>query len=322
MTDYSKIYVYDTIKNGNIEDLQQFLKTRGHFITYAFPTAVNLSKVKMIEFLLEVCKANVDQDNGYGLYRAACHGNIEVVNVLLEHGANVSLRENGALKGAILYGHSSVVDSLLKYGAVLENTFLRTAVSNGYVDVVRVLLKHGATTEGILTIVPTKNSTIIFSMLIEHGLSKEDLDHIMCCKDVKIVALALKHGANPDVFDGFPLRNVVFENNVDICRLLLENGADLHRNNDNPLRTACCTGSFDVARLLLQYGADPTTNDAEFFRSVMENNKFEYLAFIALMLSHGADGSLLPTDVFEKACALIVDTKPALANPVLAKPAL
>ena len=307
--------IHGAIKDGNIEDLRQLLQDDDHFITYAFLKAIESMQVDMIRFLLEGYDVDVNQYNGAALIDSARCGNLEVVDLLLAHDADVTIGENGALEVAVENGHAAVVDFLLESGADNNNTMIRIAISKGHTDVVRVLLEYGANANApnvLLWAVQAKNTDMI-KMLLDHGATLEELNDALISSansgDVEAVKIALAHGADPNAFSGFPLRSVAFYNYVDVCRVLLEKGADPNRNN--PLRIACCWASFDVARMLLQHGADPTVHDNESIRVIVEEEFFEDLDFIAMMLSYGADGSILPEDVYSQACERLVDTKPA-----------
>jgi len=87
------------------------------------------------------------------LHWAALEGNIEVVRLLLKHGADKDLRDKGgwtALHNASANGHVEVVDELLERGADKDfqdkdqRTALHWAAHRGHEEVVRNLLEHGA----------------------------------------------------------------------------------------------------------------------------------------------------------------------------------
>ena len=85
------------------------------------------------------------------LYQAACEGHVEVVRVLLAHGANVNVPGwEGPLHIAACEGHVEVVRVLLAHGANVDardrkgSTALQFAASKGQVEVVELLLAEGA----------------------------------------------------------------------------------------------------------------------------------------------------------------------------------
>ncbi|KAJ3334301.1 hypothetical protein HDU93_008026 [Gonapodya sp. JEL0774] len=94
------------------------------------------------------------------LYKSTSSGRADVVRFLLTLGANVNPRsrgyyhyphEDGPLQTAALGGHVEVVSMLLDHGAdihFLDNMALWLAVREGKAAVVRLLLKRGADTVG------------------------------------------------------------------------------------------------------------------------------------------------------------------------------
>ena len=81
----------------------------------------DLAEVKRLVVSCGVDPNVKDNDGRTPLHRAAKRGHVDIVKLLLEHGANPNIQEN-------------------KYGY----TPLHVAVKNCHVDVVRVLLEHGA----------------------------------------------------------------------------------------------------------------------------------------------------------------------------------
>ncbi|XP_014674675.1 PREDICTED: tankyrase-1-like [Priapulus caudatus] len=87
------------------------------------------------------------------LQRAARNGLIDIVDLLLQHGADVGVANEsreGALHFAASYGYAQIVGLLLQFGAdanardVDGRTPLHAAVSEGFADATHVLLRYGA----------------------------------------------------------------------------------------------------------------------------------------------------------------------------------
>ncbi|KAJ2854694.1 hypothetical protein J3B02_002546, partial [Coemansia erecta] len=87
------------------------------------------------------------------LHRACNSGDLELVNDLINQGADINMKDNAGwtpLHEAALEGHNSVVVALLRHGADFAakgfggDTPLHDACANGHYDVVRSLLTVGA----------------------------------------------------------------------------------------------------------------------------------------------------------------------------------
>jgi ankyrin repeat domain-containing protein 17 len=81
---------------------------------------------------------------------ACCGGLMEVSRYLLEHGADIELGASTPLMEAAQEGHADLVKFLLEKGASIDattstsDTALTFACANGHTDVVEILLEAGA----------------------------------------------------------------------------------------------------------------------------------------------------------------------------------
>ena len=112
--------------------------------------------MKTTKILIECSNDNCNDNDGYRntpLIYAAMYGNVEVVRVLLEGGANVDRADayrDTALHWAAFYGHLDVCRLLLDWGAKVDrlnwwqNTALHWAAGWGHLSVVKLLVERGA----------------------------------------------------------------------------------------------------------------------------------------------------------------------------------
>ena len=154
-------------------------------------------------------------------YAAAATGHSKAVKMLLDKGANLSVKGPGymrPLQVAALEGHADVVRLLLEKGAPvnektrLHGTALICASSRGNITVVRVLIDHGAD-------VNAKGGRYGNALLAAADLGK-----------------------------------------IDLARLLLGSGANVEATGDGgftALQVAAFAGRFDMIELLLSRGALP-----------------------------------------------------------------
>jgi ankyrin repeat protein len=108
--------------------------------------------------LLILKGAEVNAGNNQGiraLHSAAGMGHEEIAELLIEHGAQVDLKDDKygstALQWACGYGHRETAELLIEKGAdvnAAEDRFGRTplhwAAARGHAEVVTLLVKHGA----------------------------------------------------------------------------------------------------------------------------------------------------------------------------------
>lgn len=114
-----------------------------------FHRAAKLGDVEKVEELLEQ-GVDVDARSRYeatALSFAAQHGHLNVVQILLTHGATVDVRDSfykvTPLQWAASNGHSEVVAELIRGGATPDFSALRLACTKGHAESVRLLLESG-----------------------------------------------------------------------------------------------------------------------------------------------------------------------------------
>uniref|UniRef100_A0A3Q4GSD2 Poly [ADP-ribose] polymerase n=1 Tax=Neolamprologus brichardi TaxID=32507 RepID=A0A3Q4GSD2_NEOBR len=195
-------------------------------------------------------------------------GRKDVVDHLLQTGANVHARDDGGLiplHNACSFGHSEVVSLLLCQGAdpnARDNwnyTPLHEAAIKGKIDVCIVLLQHGAdpnirNTDGksALDLAEPSAKAVLTGQFPVCPLNAASGN------EEKLMALLTPLNVNCHASDGrksTPLHLAAGYNRVRIVQLLLQHGADVHAKDKGglvPLHNACSYGHYEVTELLLK----------------------------------------------------------------------
>jgi len=265
----------------------------------------------------------VDGPGWTDLHRAAAKGDVATVQMLLDQGVAVDVREEK--RGTPLYeaarrGRLEVMKLLLKHGAKVEieqqtlGTPLFVAAEYNQVEAARWLLKNGANVNHRDVVGNTllhqaamqawHGDSKMVQLLIEEGkadmtlLSNSGCYVLYCAvrNDHTPVALyLLSKGANANFehAEGAPtLYAAVSNQNVKIVEALLKHGANpnvVFKDLHTPLQGAVTFTNIEIVRLLLKYKADPnkapTPDELPLYRAVY----LKHEEIVKLLLDHGAD---------------------------------
>jgi ankyrin repeat protein len=189
--------------------------------------------------------------HGTPLRAASYRGHIDVVRVLLEHGANANtIDKNNPLSSAYDGRHLEIMRLLLEHGADADALYesdgdlvLHQASSDGEAEVVHLLLRHNADAD---------------------ARGEFDWTPLQCASlfgHTKVVQVLLDHGADiNELAKGHysPLFLAIRNGFLEVVQLLLEHGADVNIQDSRdrtPYQVAESLGLADIVRLLLEYGA-------------------------------------------------------------------
>ena len=177
------------------------------------------------------------------LHIASQFGHVEVMQYLLEHGADKEkANDNGAtpLYVAAQYGYVATAQCLVEHGADKDKADeygtspLSIAAKGGFVEVVQCLVERGADKERAkrngetaLFVASQHKQVAVVQYLVEQGACKDTADRIGCT----------------------PLHVAAEWGHLAVVHVLVENGADKEKaNNDGmtPLMAACLDGHGHV----------------------------------------------------------------------------
>ena len=257
-------------------------------------------RVKMVQTLLNF-NAEIEDDTNLKqtpLLLAAKNGFLEIGKLLIQHGANVNVKDQKEftpLHLAIMSNQIEFAELLLKNGSHVETP------GNGHqplhgapnYEAAKLLIDHGANvnTKDLKNNSPIhnavkRNAIDIVKLMIVNGADIKDKndeggdknDKIGCetllalaihSRHIEIAKVLIENGANVSFKDSMgnsPIHYAVESNDIDIVKLLLKEGASIHEKNDEgktPIHLAISeithVTHIDIVEVLIANGADVNT---------------------------------------------------------------
>lgn len=242
---------------------------------------------ELISLVFKACSdVNVkNRDGETPLLYAVAIGNLEYINLLLHKGALINEPGNTPnhlhlpLTLAACCGRRNILELLIQHGAEVNKqngyrlTALDCAIETRQEAVVRLLLDNRASSniESIhgspLLQAVSKEETVITQMLIEAGAhvnyqNTDGYTPLMVAirmHNLPISTLLIKAKADVNMLNRHQessLTTAVAVQDLPLCRLLLDNGANIHINQEWPLRIALSLDAKDIIKELIKRGAD------------------------------------------------------------------
>lgn len=195
-----------------------------------------------------------DQFGETPLFRAIYLDNLEVAQLLYEHGADLNFKNKSGETILYItclgYGDIETIDWLLEHGADANITDIngKTAAD--------VLLSEGA----------YEHAYDIIETLIKHNAEIKDPNRLLTgsciLNKLELAQKAIELGADIDNTDwegDTPLIFACRQDSIDIINMLLEKGADVNARSSTgmtALMNATLNNDFDTVKLLVEKGAD------------------------------------------------------------------
>ena len=194
--------------------------------------------------------------NGTLLHKAASLGQLRVATFLLDHGADIGARDQGAP----------------------QNTPLHWAAMNGHRAMVELLLSRQADPNAML--IPDGSTPLLLATRTSFRSVCEAL---------------LARGANPNLPDSaseVPLDSAASRGDEAIVRLLLDKGAEVNRKSKSGVTSLHRTSSTNIARLLLERGAEVNAQDEQGRSPLFGAAERDQRDLLQLLLAQKADAKL------------------------------
>jgi ankyrin repeat protein len=247
----------------------------------------------MVNYLVVEHALNINARGVYKestpLHLASDKGHLEVVRVLLEHGADVEAQNEDKLTPlhrASRSGRGQVVRTLLEQGADAaafdrnRMTPLHWASFGGYLEVARILLERSKDAAA-----RDKNGWTPLHWAAFEGR-------------VEIVRILLKRGVDATVRDKAgrtPLHRSSSEGHLQVTRVLLEQGVDTtaqDMDGRTVLHRASIGGHVKIVRFLLDHGVDMAVRDKKGRTPLHHASLAGHLEVTRVLLEHGSDTTI------------------------------
>ncbi|KAJ3033009.1 Ankyrin repeat and SOCS box protein 3 [Rhizophlyctis rosea] len=235
--------------------------------------AAGKGHLDIIQVLIEF-GADVYARTGEPLSLAAENGQLEIIRFLwplMKDSANYKASTlHGALWEASSSGHLPLVLYLLEEGADVhfeDDDCLRAAAEDGHAEVAKVLLDAGAVVKA--------NEEDESALSEAAKIGRDD-----------IVRLLLGAGADVNVGEGNALYQAAAYGELEVVCTLLENGAEVDIGERTALVVAVEEGCAEVIRKLLKAGANPNFENGSILSAAVERGDEE---IIGMLLEAGAD---------------------------------
>lgn len=232
--------------------------------------------LETVQDLVEISGVNFHAEQENALRLAVINNHVDIVEYLVEQGANIEVWRASPLRRAAENGFLSIVQYLIGQNAnihVYNNNPLHLACRNGHLDVVQNLISEGADA---------------------HALNDRALVEAIIGDHADIVAYLIT--LNADVQVG--LEGAAFYNSQTWVDYFITNGAVISHNDHAALVSACRSDNLSMVQYLVNtYSADASTPEALFQATINGN-----LPIVEFLFAEGASLFVQDSKAFILAC--------------------
>jgi ankyrin repeat protein len=277
-------------KSGDVDSLKLVLHSMRtpilpNCLDHVLYDAIQARKGEAVKILLEA-GANAVADENKAVLLASSIGDVEILEILQAHGADLCALDSQPLFNAVMAGDASCVRLLLSAGA---NANARLgigliAISNGDSEIMELLLAAGGKlpTPGLVAHAADCDSIETLLLLAEHGYPYEPYaDEIAISaarsSSFRILKFILEKSIVSQPGCNIALINAAAKPSEQVLDLLLHHGADAGDDNSAALKTAINARHFAHAKKLLAANAYVPDLDSQALWLAIEAHEWSLL---------------------------------------------
>ena len=270
--------------------------------------------LEIIKYVLSLrTDPTITKNDNWMIYAAINNGNLELLKLLLNFGADFYTKDERYMEDATHWGQLEIMKFFIQLGIYTQeelNNCLVIAAGSVELETIQYLINVGADiTSEVISVASICGNLSIVKFLISLGVDitprvfinacyadniqlvkylidmgadihVEDDKAITSTPDIKLVKLLVDLGVNAFAHDNQAIINSARHGNLEIVQYLVSLGVDSKAKN-KALIKAAKYGNFSIVKFLLDSGADISDNKALINSSNVKITK--------ILIKHGAD---------------------------------
>ena len=216
---------------------------------------------------------------------------------------NIKDFSEAPLFSSVYFGHVDVVKVLIEHGADIHvhyGSILLLAAARGWIDIVRILIGIGEFSQKIINRAlhysannrkPVNQKDQIFNFLLESGADFKEIMYYLVWEsaidgDLDYLKMCFDNGVHEQNIKDPTLITAIYQNQTHLIKYLLDIGAN--PNYDNALTTAIKNNNYDITKLLVEAGANVCIDNTIALKVALEFDHIDAQRIIDLLIKHGA----------------------------------
>jgi len=240
--------------------------------------------IKYIEYLHQL---GADPKNKIALYNACENSSVEIVNYLVQHGADITSNYNYPLRTATRKNNIELCKYLLDIDADMyshsdtiktyrNNIYLIKYVNDNFVNSDPInYLSGNNSSDSIITGLEKYEYNIfyshpnnIFDSPYDNYILFSSLEISSMNNDIDIIKLFINYGADVNYNNGSLMVWPIWNNNIPMLQLLIDNGFNVSVYDKILLEISYLSCNIEAVQLLIKYGANKNVINSDFLKDV------------------------------------------------------